>query len=111
MNEISAAQNLLAQLRATAAAAQGSAVSSANATSGAAQGADFSALLKKSVDTVNGLQKQSGALSTAFEMGDSSVSLAEVMIARKKADISFQSIMQVRNKLVQAYKDIMSMPV
>lgn len=73
--------------------------------------ASFSTLLQQSVDKVNELQQQSGALGTAFELSDPNVSLAEVMIAKQKAGIAFQAVLQVRNKLLSAYKDIMSMPV
>ncbi len=72
---------------------------------------DFSAMLKQSIDAVNDTQKASGQLSKAFEMGDPDVSLAEVMIASQKAGVSFQAMVQVRNKLVEAYKDVMNMPM
>ncbi len=71
----------------------------------------FSAMLKESIDSVNQVQKTSGQLSKAFEMGDQDVSLAEVMIASQKASVSFQAMLQVRNKLVDAYKDVMNMPM
>lgn len=74
-------------------------------------GSDFSAMLKESIDSVNDAQKTSGQLSKAFEMGDQDVSLAEVMIASQKASVSFQAMLQVRNKLVDAYKDVMNMPM
>jgi flagellar hook-basal body complex protein FliE len=44
-------------------------------------------------------------------MGTSKVDLSDVMIASQKASVSFQAMTQVRNKLVQAYQDIMQMPV
>ena len=72
---------------------------------------DFSAMLKESIDSVNETQKTSGHLSKAFEMGEPDVSLAEVMIASQKASVSFQAMLQVRNKLVDAYKDVMNMPM
>jgi len=72
---------------------------------------DFSAMLKQSIDAVNETQKASGQLSKAFEMGSPDVSLAEVMIASQKAGVSFQAMVQVRNKLVEAYKDVMNMPM
>jgi flagellar hook-basal body complex protein FliE len=68
-------------------------------------------MLKQSIDTVNQTQKQSTKLATAFETGQSDVSLAEVMVASQKASVSFQAMLQVRNKLVDAYKDVMSMPM
>ena len=71
----------------------------------------FAVMLKESIDSVNETQKKSGKLSKAFEMGEPDVSLAEVMIASQKASISFQAMLQVRNKLVDAYKDVMNMPM
>ena len=73
--------------------------------------ADFAAMLKQSIDTVNQSQVTARDMATAFETGQSDVSLAEVMIATQKANVSFQAMLQVRNKLVDAYKDIMSMPM
>ncbi len=75
------------------------------------QGADFGELLKQSIDKVNETQKAAGELKTAFETGSRDVDLAEVMIAVQKSSVSFQAMVQVRNKLVEAYKDVMSMPV
>ncbi len=72
---------------------------------------DFAAMLKQSIDSVNQAQQTSGELAKAFESGKSDVSLAEVMIASQKATVSFQAMLQVRNKLVDAYKDVMSMPM
>lgn len=71
----------------------------------------FSELLGQAVNKVHEVQQTANELATAFEMGDTSVDLADVMIASQKASASFQGITQVRNKLVQAYQDIMQMPV
>lgn len=72
---------------------------------------DFGALLKSSVDQVNTVQKQAAEAATAFEKGDASVSLAEVMVAGQKSSISFQALTQVRNHLLNAYREIMNMQV
>lgn len=74
-------------------------------------GSDFAAMLKQSIDSVNQTQQKAGKLATAFETGKDDVTLAEVMIASQKASVSFQAMLQVRNKLVDAYKDVMSMPM
>lgn len=71
----------------------------------------FGDLLQKSIDGVNETQKTAGELTKAFEMGDKNVDLAEVMIAVQKSNVSFQAMVQVRNKLVEAYKDVMNMPI
>lgn len=73
------------------------------------QSGDFAAMLKQSIDSVNQTQQQATGLAQAFESGRPDVSLAEVMIASQKATVSFQAMLQVRNKLVDAYKDVMSM--
>jgi flagellar hook-basal body complex protein FliE len=114
-------QSMLAQLRA---AAQGPASGmNANAIGSGMSGPaamketqhagkmDFAAALKASLDHVNRSQVQAETLGKNFVLGDDSVSLSDVMIAGQKASISFQATVQVRNKLVSAYQDIMNMPV
>lgn len=72
---------------------------------------DFSELLKSGVDKVNEMQQTSSKLKTAFEMGDPNVSLADAMIAAQKSTVAFQATVQVRNKLVAAYEEVMRMSV
>ena len=72
---------------------------------------NFTEMLKEAVNNVNDIQQEAGAKRTAFEMGDKSVTLADTMIAASKASIAFEATVQVRNKFIEAYKDIMSMPV
>jgi len=71
----------------------------------------FGDLLANAVNSVNDTQLKSAELSTAFQQGDPTVSLSQVMIQSQKASISFQALTQVRNKVVQAYEDVMNMPV
>lgn len=71
----------------------------------------FSEMLGQAVGKVNETQQASTKLAAAFEVGTSGVDLTDVMIASQKASVSFQAMTQVRNKLVQAYQDIMQMPV
>lgn len=78
------------------------------ATSGARGG--FDTAIAAALDAVNATQAQAGTASTAFERGDT-VDIASVMLARQKASISFEATLQVRNKLLSAYRDVMSMPV
>ena len=105
MNEIDMSQ-LLSQLRATAAAAQGK-----PATAVQANAPDFSAMMKNAVNSVNESQQRAAQLAEAFELGDPRVDLASVMVSMQKASLSFQAMTQVRNKLVAAYQEIMNMPV
>lgn len=72
---------------------------------------NFGSLLKNAVDNVNDTQVYADKLARDFESGEPSLNLSDVMIASQKASISFQATVQVRNKLVEAYKDIMNMPM
>jgi len=72
---------------------------------------DFAEALKASLESVNQSQLSSQQLGQKFAMGDDKVSLSDVMISMQKANISFQTTVQVRNKLVSAYHDIMNMQI
>ena len=72
---------------------------------------DFAAALKSSLDNVNSAQSHAEQLGQRFSAGDDSVNLSDVMISMQKANISFQATIQVRNKLISAYHDIMNMQV
>jgi flagellar hook-basal body complex protein FliE len=72
---------------------------------------DFASALKTSLDQVNGAQQKSEELGKRFMSGDDNVNLSDVMISMQKANITFQATVQVRNKLVSAYHDIMNMQV
>ncbi|MEC7815038.1 MAG: flagellar hook-basal body complex protein FliE [Pseudomonadota bacterium] len=71
----------------------------------------FSDMLGQAVNNVNDLQKQANDMRTAYDMGDPSVDLTRVMIAAQKSSVSFEALTQVRNRVVQAYEDIMNMPI
>ncbi|MGB5211110.1 MAG: flagellar hook-basal body complex protein FliE [Gammaproteobacteria bacterium] len=72
---------------------------------------DFGEVLKDSINNVSDMQAEGSALRNAFEAGQPDVDLTEVMIATQKASLSFQAMAEVRNKLVEAYRDIMNMPI
>lgn len=76
----------------------------------AAGKADFTTALKGALEQVSALQDKAGAISEAYERGDVT-DIAQVMLTRETANVGFQATVQVRNKLLSAYKDIMSMPV
>lgn len=76
-----------------------------------AEGIDFGSVLKQAINDVNEKQQVASNLKAAFEAGDKTMNLAEVMVASQKASVSFQGLLQVRNKLVEAYKDVMNMPM
>lgn len=71
----------------------------------------FSDALKAQLDNVSNAQNQADDMGKRFSAGDDSVSLSDTMIAMQKASITFQATVQVRNKLVSAYHDIMNMQV
>ncbi|QIG78719.1 flagellar hook-basal body complex protein FliE [Stakelama tenebrarum] len=76
-----------------------------------AEGAtSFTDVFEGAVKNVNEAQAKAGELSAAYERGET-VDIAQVMLARQEASVGFEATMQVRNKLLSAYKDIMSMPV
>jgi len=72
---------------------------------------DFADALKSSLQQVSNTQKAAEDLGQRFAMGDDTVSLSDTMIAMQKSSIAFQGTVQVRNKLVSAYHDIMNMQV
>jgi flagellar hook-basal body complex protein FliE len=100
---------MIAQLKAQATRPSGAA-DGPEAVQGAPK-VDFAAALKNSIEQVSDAQLAAGAKGRAFSMGDETVSLSEVMIDMQKAGIAFQATLQVRNKLVSAYHEIMSMQV
>ena len=99
---------VLSQMRAMSSAAQSSPL---EVGSNAATKLDFGTVMKNSLDQVSETQSQAKELATAFESGDTSVDLPEVMVALQKASVSFQAITQVRNKLLNAYQEVMNMQV
>ena len=72
---------------------------------------NFSDLMKMAVNSVNEAQQTAGDLKKRFELGDPNVDLPQVMVAAQKSSLAFSAMLKIRNDLVQAYKDVMSMPV
>ena len=107
MNNTINPDTLLTQMRAMAAQAQGQSTESSSVSGQS----DFSDILKQSVEKVNDAQMDSKKLQEAFQMGDPNVQVSEVMVAMQKSNVSFQAMLQVRNKLVSAYQEIMNMQV
>ncbi len=70
----------------------------------------FSGVFEKTLARTSTEQAKSSALAEAYERGDTT-DIAAVMLQRQKASIAFETTLQVRNKLVSAYKDIMNMPL
>jgi flagellar hook-basal body complex protein FliE len=70
----------------------------------------FGATLTKAVQTVNAQQAKASELTAAYERGETH-DIVSVMVERQKASLGFEATLQVRNKLLSAYRDIMNMPV
>jgi flagellar hook-basal body complex protein FliE len=100
-------EQMLTELRSASAVAQGKSPAAALASGGA----DFGQALKAAIDQVNAAQQQAQQMTQEFASGESNVNLQDVMINLQKASLSFQQMVQVRNKLVTAYQDVMNMPV
>ncbi|SDF92256.1 flagellar hook-basal body complex protein FliE [Paraburkholderia phenazinium] len=107
---VNALSSALQQMQAMAAQAAGGTESVADQ-SGAASSSGFASALKASLDKISGDQKAAVGEAQAFEVGAPNVSLNDVMIDGQKANLGFQFGLQVRNKLVSAYNDIMQMSV
>lgn len=105
---VSNVDSLLAQMRAAMASAQGGAPVAAPT---AGSSVDFANVLKSQLDGVSQAQNHAEDMQKAFVMGDDKVSLSDTMISMQKANIQFQTTIQVRNKVVAAYNDIMNMQV
>jgi len=98
---------VLAEMRALQARAGGNPESPA----AAAQPSDFANLMKNTVDHIASMQSQATALANSYEAGDKSVDLTKVMLEVQKAGLAFRAMTEVRNKLVDAYQQVMNMSV
>jgi flagellar hook-basal body complex protein FliE len=107
---VNAISSALQQMQAMATQAAGGATPAASE-SGAATAGGFASALKASIDKISNDQKSALGEAHAFEIGASNVSLNDVMVDMQKAGIGFQFGLQVRNKLVSAYNEIMQTPV
>jgi len=70
----------------------------------------FVSTLRGALGEVNNQQSKASAITESYERGETT-DIAAVMLQREQANVGFQATLQVRNKLLSAYKDIMSMPV
>jgi flagellar hook-basal body complex protein FliE len=103
--------SLLAKLEAARAAATGLPAAAPAKAAKAVGGIDFGSLLKTSIDRVDASVGTSNTLAARFQAGDPAVSLEDSMVAMQKANLTFQAAVQVRNKVIAAYQDIMNLPI
>ncbi len=112
--DTSGIDQMLSLLRATATQAAGRPADvpgAANGAGGTTGSVDFAQVLKNSIDQVNQTQQQAEGMAANFAAGNDTANLHEVMISLQKANVSFQEMVQVRNKLVSAYHDVMNMQI
>lgn len=74
-------------------------------------GPKFSDLMSQALNKVNDVQQASSSMQKAYMQGDPNVDITDVMVASQKAGVAFDATVQVRNKLVEAYRDVMNMPI
>ncbi|MEO0576729.1 MAG: flagellar hook-basal body complex protein FliE [Pseudomonadota bacterium] len=103
MTDINTAQ-VLAQIRDLGAPLQVNDVAKADSDG-------FSSVLARSITAVNETQQSAAAQASAYEAGAPDADLTQVMVSLQKASLSFQAMTEVRNKLVNAYQEVMNMPV
>lgn len=108
MNKVDT-QSLLLQMQALSAQAQNKPQDLAAPESADVTG--FGQMLQQSLAAVNSQSQQTDAMREALVSGDPTADLTEVMLQAQKASLSFEAMTQVRNKLVEAYKDVMNMPI
>lgn len=108
-------QSMLQTLRSHQAQASGglSGLSGATDQAGAAGNAGktgFSDLVSGALGQVNQLQVQSSDMRNAFDRGED-IALTDVVLGMQKSSLAFEATLQVRNKVLKAYEDILNMPV
>ena len=99
---------LLGELKSMSALASGQPVAKPAEAEGAPNFAD---VLKESIDQVSQVQQAAQTKQMDFQAGDPDANLQDVMVSLQKASLSFQTMVQVRNKLVSAYQEVMNMQV
>lgn len=104
---------VLSQIRALSAQASSGAAKPAMADkeTTAVAGPGFAQLLKQGINQVNSAQASATQMATAFERGTPGVELPQVMLEMQKASVSFRALTEVRNRMVNAYQEIMNMPI
>jgi flagellar hook-basal body complex protein FliE len=103
--------SMMARMQAMQAAMNGLPGAPASNETKSANGVDFHNILKNAIDNVNSAQNAAQAKAQAFSAGNSDTSLEEVIVSLQKANLSLQGMIAVRNRLVDAYKEVTSLQV
>ncbi|MGD8325229.1 MAG: flagellar hook-basal body complex protein FliE [Gammaproteobacteria bacterium] len=75
------------------------------------RGEGFSTAFREAIEAVNAHQRSAEVLTEKFQAGDPNTSIAEVVVEMQKASVSFQAMSEARNRIVDAYREIMNMSV
>ncbi|WP_374013907.1 flagellar hook-basal body complex protein FliE [Pseudoxanthomonas koreensis] len=116
LSQIRAYQSQLGQASRTGDVARGDAIQGLRGLqepdkAGATGAPSFTETLRNAINGVSEAQAKSGELQAAFERGDPGADLARVMVASQQAQVAFRATVEVRNRMVQAYQDVMNMPL
>lgn len=103
-------QSMLETLRAHQAQAAGTTQAPDAGQTQSVEPGKFFEAVKAAVDRVNDMSQQSSALQDAYDRGED-VPLTDVVLAMQKSSLAFEATLQVRNKVMKAYEEIMNMPV
>ncbi|MGB8712015.1 MAG: flagellar hook-basal body complex protein FliE [Onishia taeanensis] len=103
-------QSALQQMQSLSAQASGEQLKGQSVSTSVGQGG-FADELSSSLQRINEMQQTAASQRTAFLSGDNDVALNDVMVDMQKASVAFEMGVQVRNRLVTAYKDVMNMQV
>ena len=98
----------IAKMQALAKLASGQQVGAGPA---ATEGSDFQSLLQNAIRAVNDAQNDAQVKAQSFSTGDTNMSLEEVMISMQQANVAFQGMLAVRNRLVEAYREVINLQV
>ncbi len=105
-----AIQSALQQMQGLATQAAAQPLKGAHVSTAVGQG-NFGSELQASIQRINRLQKAADTKAVAFQAGEPNIELNDVMVDMQKASVAFQMGLQVRNRLVTAYRDVMNMQV
>jgi flagellar hook-basal body complex protein FliE len=78
---------------------------------GASDRVSFANVLKQGLEAVNATQAQAASTAARFDRGEPGLELSQVMLEANKAQVAFRATVEVRNRLVNAYQEIMNMPI
>jgi flagellar hook-basal body complex protein FliE len=108
---LSQIRSLQAQTRVSAPAMEKPGPAAGGIGNAAADRGSFAAVLQQGLDAVNATQAQAADLAARFERGEPNLELSQVMLESQKASVAFRATVEVRNRLVNAYQEIMNMPI